>query len=270
MLGNFRPFKRELSKTDREQYKTLYCSVCKCIQKKYGLIATSCNSYDLVFIILSLYSLNNIVIEKDSKERCPVSVFKKVNICNIRNCDEIADFSVFILYLLYKDKIIDNEKNFKTDIIYSLFKKNFTKLENTSLFKKYCNQADNIFKLEKSVKTIEGKIKIFSDFIFEISKDVFKKETKILPVSFYYNMISIMYYLDALKDYKNDIKNNKENFLKEIAEQKIDIFKFSEYEIMKNIKKIKECLNNNRNELVTNILDISIVRKLLILQGAFK
>jgi len=270
MLGNFRPFKNELNKTDREQYGILYCSVCKSIQKRYGLIATSCNSYDLVFIVLCSYNLNNNVIEKGHKERCPISVFKKVNVCNLKNSDEIADFSIFILYLLYKDKITDNEKSFKIDLIYFLFKNSFKKLEKTRIFKKYCNKTDNVFNMEKSAVTIEEKIKIFSDFIFKISKEVFNEGNRILSSSFYYNMVSIMYYLDALKDYKSDIKNNKENFLKEIAEQKIDIFKFSEYEIIKNIKKIKECLNNNRNELVTNILDISIVRKLLILQGAFK
>lgn len=270
MLGNFRPFKNELNKTDREQYGILYCSVCKSIQKKYGFIATSCNSYDLVFIVLCSYNLNNNVIEKGHKERCPIGIFKKVNICNLKNSDEIADFSIFILYLLYKDKITDNEKSFKTNLIYFLFKNSFKKLEKTRIFKKYCNEVDNIFKMEKSAVTIEEKIKIFSDFIFEISKEIFKKETKILPVSFYYNMISIMYYLDALKDYKNDTKNNKENFLKEIAEQKIDIFKFSQYKIMESVKKIKYCFVDKNNELISNILDISVIRKLLILKGEFK
>lgn len=269
MLGYFKPFKKELSKTLLKQYNTLYCSVCKCIYKRYGVIATSCNSYDLVFIILCLCNLNNIVIEKELKERCPVNFLKKVDGCNIKNADNIADFSIFIFYLLYKDKINDNEKTFKTSLIYLLFKKSFKKLENSNIFKKYCNKTDNIFRTEKSAKTIEEKIKIFSDFIFEISKEVFKEENKSLTYPFYYNVVSIMYYLDALQDYKTDIKNNKENFFKEMAKQEIDVFKFGQYKIMESINAIKK-LYVNKNEILTNILDISIVRKLLTLQGAIK
>ena len=78
-----------------------------------------------------------------------------------------------------------------------------------------------------------------------------------------------MYYLDALQDYKIDIKNKKENPLKEFDEQGIDIFKFTQYKITENIKNIKKQFSNE-NEILTNILDISIVRKLFILQGVVK
>lgn len=269
MLGNFKPFKKELNKTLLEQYNTLYCSVCKCIYKRYGTIATSCNSYDLVFIVLCLYNLNNIVIEKEDKERCPVNFLKKVNVCNIKNADNIADFSIFIFYLLYKDKIVDNEKTFKTSLMNLLFKKSFKILEKTKLFEQYCNKVDDVFKQEKQATTIEEKIKIFSNLIFEISQKIFKEQDNNLNFSFYYNMISIMYYLDFLQDYKTDIKNKKENPLKEFAEQGIDIFKFTQYKITENIKNIKKQFSNE-NEILTNILDISIVRKLFVLQGVVK
>ena len=269
MLGYFKPFKKELSEVLLKQYNTLYCSVCKCIHKRYGVITTFCNSYDLVFIILCLCNLNNVVIWKEHKERCSVNFLKKVDVCNIKNADNIADFSIFIFYLLYKDKINDNEKIFKTSLIYLLFKRSFKILENTKLFKQYCDKADDIFKQEKQATTIEEKVKIFSDFIFEISKEVFKEENRNLTYSFYCNIVSIMYYLDALQDYKIDIKNKKENPLKEFAEQGIDIFKFVQYKITENIKNIKKQFSNE-NEILTNILDISIVRKLFILQGVVK
>ena len=171
--------------------------------------------------------------------------------------------------MLYKDKIFDNEKSFKTSLINLLFKKSFKILENTKLFKQYCNKADDIFKQEKQATTIEEKIKIFSNLIFEISQKIFKEQDNSLNFSFYYNMISIMYYLDFLQDYKTDIKNKKENPLKEFAEQGIDIFKFTQYKITENIKNIKKQFSNE-NEILTNILDISIVKKLFVLQGVVK
>lgn len=270
MLGYFKPFTSELSHELRKEYKTLYCSLCKNIYKRYSLKATICNRYDITFILLCLNHINGIQFETIIREPCALFPIKRINTYKIQNSNQIADFSVLILYMFYIDKLKDGEGKFKNYLLYRYFKSDFAKLKlyiTSNGLEEYLYKINSVFENEIKTSDINNKINYFATFIFEMSKDFLcYKEIDFLDSKFFQSILTIMYYLDALEDYHIDIKNNQYNILHKIDSEQIDSFKLAEYVILKELKNIKQICKCQDNLILKNILDIAIVRKMLILQ----
>ena len=63
MFGYVRPLKGELKINEYEEYKAVYCTLCKSIAKHYGRLQSFFLSYDLTFYVL--LSLNEGFEEKN-------------------------------------------------------------------------------------------------------------------------------------------------------------------------------------------------------------
>lgn len=119
MFGYIKTHRPELKVWEDEVYKGVYCSLCRELGKRYGLIARLFLSYDATFLAIAILALGSDKIDFISK-RCPFNLAKKCNFCKNREeaVTYAADISVFLIYYKLKDNIHD--KSFFKSILYRL------------------------------------------------------------------------------------------------------------------------------------------------------
>ena len=109
MFGYIRTHRPELKVYEDEIYKGIYCSLCKELGKRYGLMSRMFMSYDSTFLALALMALSEDKICFD-KKRCPFNPAKKCHFCKEKS-EELsyaADISVLLLYHKIRDNIKDS------------------------------------------------------------------------------------------------------------------------------------------------------------------
>ena len=55
MFGYVRPFRPELKCKDFDLYRATYCGLCRCLRRRYGLIAPMLLNFDFTFLALLLW-----------------------------------------------------------------------------------------------------------------------------------------------------------------------------------------------------------------------
>ena len=109
MFGYIKTHRPELKVYEDEIYKGIYCSLCKELGKRYGLLSRMFLSYDSTFLALALMALSEDKI-CFNKKRCPFNPAKKCHFCKEQS-DELsyaADISVLLLYHKIRDNIKDS------------------------------------------------------------------------------------------------------------------------------------------------------------------
>lgn len=109
MFGYIRTHRPELKVCEDEVYKGIYCSLCKELGKRYGIMSRLFLSYDSTFLALALMALSEEKLCFNQK-RCPFNPTKKCNFCEGEH-DELAyaaDISVLLLYHKIRDNINDS------------------------------------------------------------------------------------------------------------------------------------------------------------------
>lgn len=81
MFGYVKAYQPELKVRDYEQYKAVYCSLCKTLGREYGLFARMTLSYDFTFAALLRLSLAG-ECPGFHKSRCPFNPFAKCRACS--------------------------------------------------------------------------------------------------------------------------------------------------------------------------------------------
>ncbi len=141
MLGYVKAYKPELKIKHYEEYRGVYCSVCKVMRKRYGLIAAMTLSYDFTF-----FAIMRLCTTKDpicfEQKRCPFNPTKKCNFCRGEN--EQLNYSVDLAMITVYYKILDNiaDSGFFKKILMYLILPIFTLYYKKA--KKYCPEADRI------------------------------------------------------------------------------------------------------------------------------
>ncbi len=113
MLGYIKAYKPELRIKEYEMYKAVYCSLCKFMGKKYGILTRFTLSYDFTFLSLLNMSLSeNVGTAK--KGRCVCNPLKKCTFCEGNNLELSmpAAASVIMVYYNMLDNVQD-EKGIK-------------------------------------------------------------------------------------------------------------------------------------------------------------
>lgn len=80
MFGYIKPYKPELLVKEYELYKSVYCSLCKCMGKRFGVVSRLTLSYDATFLALVALSLQD-ACPAFHKGRCVVNPLKKCAYC---------------------------------------------------------------------------------------------------------------------------------------------------------------------------------------------
>ncbi|MBQ6570034.1 MAG: hypothetical protein IJL87_07240 [Clostridia bacterium] len=108
MFGYIKPEKDELKVKEYDQYKGIYCSLCKTLKKTYGLPAGLILSYDFTFVAMLGMALEG-SCPGFKKGRCAYNPAKRCSFCTGGNnyFDAVAALSVILFYYKLKDNIAD-------------------------------------------------------------------------------------------------------------------------------------------------------------------
>ena len=107
MFGYIKVQESQLRVCEFEQYKAVYCALCRTLGKRYGLAAKMTLSYDFTFLALFLMGMNDDDVTF-SKGYCPIHPLQKRSFCcSNRTLDYTADVAVLLMY----HKLCDNFKD---------------------------------------------------------------------------------------------------------------------------------------------------------------
>ncbi len=109
MFGYIRTHRPELKVREDEIYKGIYCSLCRELGRRYGVLSRMFLSYDATFLALAVLALTDDKVSFEQK-RCPFNPAKKCHFCT-QQFDAIAfaaDVSVLLLYHKIRDNIRDS------------------------------------------------------------------------------------------------------------------------------------------------------------------
>ena len=109
MFGYIRPHKAELLVREFEQYKAVYCSLCRALGKQYGAVSKLSLSYDCTFYALVLLAQTS-VCPGFKRKRCTVNPLKGCPYCT-GGADafaQAASLSVIMTYWKLRDDLADS------------------------------------------------------------------------------------------------------------------------------------------------------------------
>ena len=109
MFGLVRAYKPEMKFKEYETYKAIYCTLCKRIGQKYGILTRLTLSYDMVFMIMLGMSVEDDCPCYEVK-RCTSNPLKKCTYCKESNA--VIDYCSAVMLLLSNAKIKDNIEDF--------------------------------------------------------------------------------------------------------------------------------------------------------------
>ena len=109
MFGYVRPYKAEMLVREYEQYKSIYCALCREMGKEYGPLSRMTLSYDCTFYVLLRLSLRCGSFSAE-KKRCVMNPLKRCAYCTVEGEEwkRAAALSVLLTYQKLKDDIADN------------------------------------------------------------------------------------------------------------------------------------------------------------------
>ena len=109
MFGYIKTNRPELKVRDDEIYKGVYCTLCRAIGKRCGIIGRMFLSYDVTFMLIALTALRQ-ECSPFVKMRCPFNIAKKCRRFKDITPDTAfcADVSVLLTYHKIRDNIHDS------------------------------------------------------------------------------------------------------------------------------------------------------------------
>jgi hypothetical protein len=108
MFGYIKTYQSELKMGEFEQYRGVYCALCRRLGKRYGLLAQWSLSYDFTFLALMRLALSEECVGF-KQARCPYNPFKKRTCsCDTEQLDAVADAAVLLTYHKLKDTVADS------------------------------------------------------------------------------------------------------------------------------------------------------------------
>ena len=120
MFGYVKAYKPELRIKEFEMYKAIYCSLCKDLGKKYGIVSRFSLSYDFTFLSLLYLSLRDGCV-KTERKNCVCNPLKK---CNFLKSSDIPDMPTAAAEIMLYSKLKDNisDEGFLKSCFYRILK----------------------------------------------------------------------------------------------------------------------------------------------------
>lgn len=225
MFGLVRAYKPEMKFKEYETYKAVYCTLCKTIGKKYGVLSRLTLSYDMVFMIMLGMSVQDAKVCYEVK-RCTSNPLKKCTYCKEKQ--PIIDYCSAVMLLLANAKIEDNVQdcNFVKSVFWRLakicygkgVKKASKEYPNVKLIVDRYLEGQNNAENSKTVSldaaaepTAVALSELFSDMTDNtVNSRIFAHIGYLLG--------KWIYVADAVMDYESDKKKNNFNPFSELAD----------------------------------------------------
>ena len=228
MFGYLKVLKDELLVKEYEQYKAVYCTLCKQLHKEYSIFAKVILSYDC-----TLYALLLLAREQSccgfKKGRCKFFFFKRCCYCAgmEESLNKTAAVSVLLAYYKLLDDIEDSPfiKRVFCSILRPLFNRWRTKA--IKKFPEYDVIMKEMSNKQKQVEQMAGQIE---DAAAEPTAEMMSRlleleasnaEEKRVLNSLGYHLGRWIYFIDAIDDIEKDINNKNFNpFIKVYSQNK--------------------------------------------------
>ncbi len=108
MFGYIKPYRPELRIRDDEEYRAVYCGLCKELGRSFGLFARMTLSYDFAFMAMFLSALDEEICPSYEKCSCIAHPFKKRCRCCKNDALSLSAKAAMILtYYKLKDDMAD-------------------------------------------------------------------------------------------------------------------------------------------------------------------
>lgn len=106
MFGYVRPLSAELRVRELEDYKAVYCGLCRAMGKRHGFLARLTLNYDFTFLAMVL--ANGADPCRISRKRCPAHPFRPQKTCGDMPALEVAaDESLILCWHKLRDDVAD-------------------------------------------------------------------------------------------------------------------------------------------------------------------
>lgn len=264
MFGYVKVYKPELKIKDYEAYKAVYCSLCKELEKEYGIFSRTFLSFDLTFYAIFRKAVLQEECDSYKNGRCKFNPLKKCNyvVSDDEILTEAASLTIMLTYHKIKDNIEDS-KGIKK-LLYKLFcpyiKRKYIKAKS-----KYPDLEKIISDCMKSQNDIESKkvssIDMSADpsakalagiFSYGIKDD----EKRRISERFGYCLGRWVYLTDAYDDINDDLKSG--NYNPFVLKYKIKSSNFDSEPIIKDLN-----LTANEAAMAFNLLDFKHYKDIL-------
>lgn len=107
MFGYVRPFRPELKCKDYDLYRATYCGLCRCLRRRYGLVAPLLLNFDFTFLALLLWEPEESFTP--CRGRCHGNPLRKMPMCPDSPALELAaDESVILAWWKLRDSVRDD------------------------------------------------------------------------------------------------------------------------------------------------------------------
>ena len=108
MFGYIKPYRPELRIREDEEYRAVYCGLCKELGRSFGLFARMTLSYDFAFMAMFLSALDEDICPSYEKCSCIAHPFKKrCRCCENRAISLSAKAAMILTYYKLKDDMED-------------------------------------------------------------------------------------------------------------------------------------------------------------------
>lgn len=216
MLGNVKPFLPALSEENRQRYNAFYCGLCKTLGKNYGIISRFMLNYDMAFVAMIYDDLKGEEYIAP-KEGCFSNPFKKKNILKPTGGTMLAaDVLILLAYYKLLDNIYDEGFFKKAGGIaaYPYFLSKVKKAQKSHprlalVLKEQSESQQQAEKQSTDTDSLARPTAMMTKAILAECAANEKDRFALGQLGFF--MGRVIYLLDALKDRKEDEKQNKFN-----------------------------------------------------------
>jgi hypothetical protein len=215
--------KQKLADDEKERYQSIYCGLCKVLEKKFGQLSRISLNYDMTFLILFLSSLYE-PEEEEQEFRCMLHPFHTRKAVTNKYTDYAADMTVALSYYKCLDDWQDEHKHLQHQYA--------EKLEGSyqEVKKRWPRQCEAIEtgieelgKIEKTPSSLpDAAINCFGRLmaeLFVVEEDFWSKSLR----SFGYDLGRFIYLMDATMDYEKDEKTGNYNPLRSMGKKPKDM-----------------------------------------------
>lgn len=203
--------RKGLSKEEQNRYQSVYCGLCKAIEKKFGQAERFTLSYDMTFVALFLCALYE-PKETEKEFRCPCHPMHTRTFAENEYIDYAADMSIALTYHKCMDDWQDEKKK-SAKLFLKMIEKEYQKVR-----KKYPRQCETIESSLKELSVIEKEHPEWIDeainFSGKMLSEVFVYQDDFWADSlrtFGYELGRFIYLMDAAMDYEKDRKKKNYN-----------------------------------------------------------
>ena len=220
LFGYIKPFRPELKIREAEEYRSIYCGLCRELGRSFGLFAKMTLSYDFAFMAIFFMSLDDEICPSFEHCRCIAHPFRKqCRCCENKAISLSAKAAMILTYYKFKDDLADRGffKKISAAILLPFA---------SSARKKALSSGGEAIKIDESAKNmmtsqreIEKRNSAFPDeaaeptakFLEELISLLADDENERILRRFGYLLGRYIYLCDALDDLEDDIKKGNYN-----------------------------------------------------------